>query len=49
MKGLLKSGIRRKPFRQRDKFTIGVIAQVGELSGIELFRRRRGEEDIIFK
>jgi hypothetical protein len=31
LKGFLKPGIGGKPFRQRDKLAVGVIAQVGEL------------------
>ena len=49
MKRLPKTGIGGKPFRQRDKFPVGVITQVGKLSGIQPLCRRRGEKDIIFK
>ena len=49
LKSVLKSGIGGKPFRQRNKLAPGVIAQLGGSRGIQLFRRRGGEKDIILK
>ena len=49
MKRLLKPGVGRKPFCQRDKFLVFVITKIRWPMGVQRGGRGRGKENVVVK